>query len=284
MPFTKTIRSVILENFLILYDVDKFNSPPFEPLRGLFQKLPQSRLVSLDDLNVLLEKVHGKILNSNGKPVTFVCQTKKGRKFEETFEPRAFLKGEVLVRPNNCHDILNALVWIAFPKTKAVINHQQYLAILDRARSNRSPRGDALTLFDEDGVIVFSTSLELIKLVRTFRWKDLFWKNRRKLMCKMKFIIFGHALYEKMLSPRLGITGKSILIYHPALAEKKIAELKNVDTILSSYILEPKKLSHGRALSPVPILGLPGWHPESDNKTFYDNVSYFRLGRTKKKV
>ena len=37
LPFTKTIRLVILENFLILYDVDKFNSPPFEPLRGLFK-------------------------------------------------------------------------------------------------------------------------------------------------------------------------------------------------------------------------------------------------------
>ena len=88
----------------------------------------------------------------------------------------------------------------------------------------------------------------------------------------------------KKCSPPPRYNGKSILIYHPALAEKKIAELKNVDKILSSYILEPKKLSHGRALSPVPILGLPGWYPESDNKTFYDNVSYFRLGRTKKKL
>ena len=85
----------------------------------------------------------------------------------------------------------------------------------------------------------------------------------------------------KKCSPRLGITGKSILIYHPALAEIKIAELKNVDKILSSYILN-KKYSWSSTLS-VPILGLP-MAPESDNKTFYDNVSYFRLGRTKKKL
>ena len=87
-----------------------------------------------------------------------------------------------------------------------------------------------------------------------------------------------------MLSPRLGVTAKSILIYYPALAEKKTAEIKDVDKILSSYILEPKKLSHGRALSPIPILGLPGWHPDSNKETFYDNISYFRLGRTKNKV
>ena len=274
----------MLRNFLILDDVDRFNSLPFHPLRGLFQKLPQGRLASLEDLNILLEKVHGKILNSNGKHITFVCQTQKARKFEETFEPRAFLKGEVLVRPNNWHDIFNALVWIAFPKTKAVINHQQYLAMLDRGCPNRSPRGDALTLFDEDGVVVFSSCLELIKLVRAFCWKDLFWKQRRKMIREMEFIIFGHALYEKMLSPRLGITAKSILIYYPALAEKKTAEIKNVDNILSSYILQPEKLSHGRALSPIPILGLPGWYPDSNKETFYDNISYFRFGRIKNKV
>jgi len=32
-------------------------------------------------------------------------------------------------------------------------------------------------------------------------------------------------------------------------------------------------------LHPVPLLGVPGWHPDTADESFYDDRDYFRPGR-----
>ena len=34
-----------------------------------------------------------------------------------------------------------------------------------------------------------------------------------------------------------------------------------------------------RELSPLPVLGIPGWWPDNERADFYDNTDYFRSGR-----
>jgi len=51
--------------------------------------------------------------------------------FEAQYEPRCYLKGEVPTRAHNWHDLFNALVWLTFPATKAVINARHYHALTD---------------------------------------------------------------------------------------------------------------------------------------------------------
>jgi hypothetical protein len=34
-------------------------------------------------------------------------------------------------------------------------------------------------------------------------------------------------------------------------------------------------------LSPLPVLGVPGWRRENENARFYDNTEYFRSARRK---
>ena len=65
------------------------------------------------------------------------------------------------------------------------------------ATGNRPPQRDALTLFDEDGVVVVSTDAELLELVREFRWKELFWQRRDAVKARMCFCVFGHALFPR---------------------------------------------------------------------------------------
>jgi len=40
----------------------------------------------------------------------------------------------VQTRADNCHDLLNALVWLTFPKTESVINARHYHVLTNGTR------------------------------------------------------------------------------------------------------------------------------------------------------
>ena len=153
-------------------------SEMFAPLRPVAAGLPAIGWPDLDLLNALAEDRGRRIVNAQGMRVHFVPQAPKSKSFEAAFEPRAYLGGEVQVRAFDWHDLFNALVWLTFPTTKAVINARHYESMVAAGRGNRPPQRDVLTLFDEDGVAVVSTDAELLELVRGFRWKELFWQRR----------------------------------------------------------------------------------------------------------
>lgn len=47
------------------------------------------------------------------------------------------------MRPFDWHDLFNALVWMTFPTTKAVINARHYESMAAAGRGNRPPQRDA---------------------------------------------------------------------------------------------------------------------------------------------
>ena len=210
-----------------------------------------------------------------------MTQVGKPTCFEEQFEPRAFIRAEVLVRPQSWHDLFNALVWMTFPKTKALINARHFALLQAQIGRQRTPAGDALTHFDEDGLVVISSSESLPALLREFRWKELFWDHRDAVRAQMRFALFGHAMYEKALKPFVGMTAKSVLLHVPGdilrLADE--AFIEEVDQRLAGYVGDPRNLTRGRSLSPLPVLGVPGWWPQNESSEFYDDVSHFRSGR-----
>ena len=50
------------------------------------------------------------------------------------------------------------------------------------------------------------------RLIVDFAWKELFWHRRAELLAKMRFLAFGHALYEKALDPHLGMVAKTVFV------------------------------------------------------------------------
>jgi hypothetical protein len=71
---------------------------------------------------------------------------------------------------------------------------------------------DALTHFDECGIVVLSSQPDLLDLLRGFRME----KVVRRASCRgekrcMRFVIFGHATYEQLLQPFRGLTAKAAL-------------------------------------------------------------------------
>ena len=256
-------------------------SDMFAPLRALGARLPDIGWPNPDLLNALADDA-GRVVNAQGLRVRFVPQAPKSMHFRDGFEPRAFLKGEVQLRPLDWHDLFNALVWMTFPTAKALINARHYEALSIGETGNRPPARDALTLFDEEGVLVLSSEAGLLELVREFRWKELFWKRREEVMTRMRFFLFGHALYHKALDPFVGMTGKAVLLKVPdAFAQLPLnSQVSEADRLLAAHLWDRSHMSHGRELSPLPVLGVPGWWGGNEQESFYENTGYFRPGRS----
>ena len=256
-------------------------SEMFAPLRTVAAGLPAIGWPDLDVLNALAEDQGRRIVNAQGMRVRFVPQAPKSKSFEAAFEPRTYLGGEVQVRAFDWHDLFNGLVWMTFPTTKAVINARHYESMLSVGKGNRPPQRDALTLFDEDGVVVISTDAELLELVRCFRWKELFWRRRDAVGARMFFGVFGHALFSKARRPFIGLTGKAVLLRVPGtlLELAKAVQLAELDRLLAIHIWNRERFCHGRELSPLPVLGVPGWWSGNEREEFYDDTAYFRPGR-----
>lgn len=258
-------------------------SPLFAPLHPVLLRMRGGGFPTLDDYNALLLE-QPPIAVHSGMPLRFVAQAPGKLPFEGQYEPRCYLKGEVQTRENNWHDLFNALVWLVFPKAKAAINARHYASQTGTPESGTSQRGsrrDMLTLLDESGVVVACADAELAGLLRDFQWKELFWHQRERVNEAMGFYVFGHGLHEKALHPYVGMTGQGLIL--PVEREfftwplaKRMAHL---DGLLADYLVSPAGRLSPRELTPVPLLGVPGWSAESEFPHFYDDSSYFRPRR-----
>ncbi len=252
------------------------DAPIFAGLAPLLGRLPPNRFPRHDELNAL---VSPSIVSGGRAPIRFVPPAAASVQYEV----HVFETGEVQTRADNWHDLFNALVWLAFPKTKAVLNGHHYGEIrAHRGERQRGTARDVLTLFDEGGIVVASADAELSDLLREFRWKELFWRRRAQVLQSMRFYVFGHAIYEKALEPYKGVTAKALIVEATpdlldAPLEQQLAEL---DARAADYFSGMEALASTRSLSPLPILGIPGWEPANAREEYYDDAAQFRPGRS----
>lgn len=260
-------------------------SRPFLPLHAQLASLPAEHFPTLTDYNALLPGGENAIAVRNGKPLRFVAQDHGKLPFEARYEPRCYLQGEVQTREGNWHDLFNALVWCAFPAAKRAINARHYAALTSEAHAEgRSQRGavrDMNTLFDESGVVVPYADDSLADPLRDFSWKQLFWQRRSEIGRSMDFYLFGHGLYEKVLKPYIGLTGQGLLLkvesdfFDLPLPQR----LRKLDGLIARYLEDPDHCRTTHELTPVPLLGIPGWTKENEDERYYEDTRYFRPGR-----
>lgn len=182
---------------------------------------------------------------------------------DASYELKVFCTGEVETRTDSQHDFFNALVWLAFPRTKARLN-ALHAAEIPRETGQRGRLRDLLTIFDEGGAIVQCDEPALLDLLRNFEWKKLFWDNREKVSKSMRIAVFGHAVMEQALQPWPGITCKAIVV--PAAA--------NADAATHAWLGALQPGASPRDLAALPIFGYPGW--TAQDEAFYGDTRYFR--------
>jgi hypothetical protein len=168
---------------------------------------------------------------------------------------------------DNLHDLFNGLVWWRFPQAKKRLNEMQAAEIA--AQGIQQVRGrlrDALTLFDENAALLQAPAA-LTEALQRRDWRTLF-ITHRLLWAEAKLTLFGHALMEKLIAPRKGITAH-VWLLPPG---------ENLDELLLES-LKPEVLAQ-KPFHPLPVLGVPGWWPGNERPDFYDDASVFRAAKT----
>lgn len=225
-----------------------------------------------DRLNSLLPQG---LKSESGQPIRFVPSTELD---DGAYEQRIYNTGQVSTRPNNWHDLFNALVWMRFPHIKIAMNTLHFHCWSEQLSGSRGRVRDALTLFDECGVIVFSNHLESLKALAERRWTDAFLADDFK--ADVHLSICGHAMLERYLAPYKSMTAKALLVHvnagFQALSRQTV--LTHLDREISKRMLAGTLMTEPACLSPLPLAGVPGWWPEDEqsNALFYDDPVVFR--------
>ncbi len=171
---------------------------------------------------------------------------------------------------DNLHDFFNGLCWITFAQIKKKLNQLQAAEIAKvGVQPLRGPVRDALTVFDENAAFLIAPQ-PLWDALLARDWNRLF-VVLRPLWKDAQLVLFGHALLEKLVHPRKSITAH-VYIAQPAM--NSIASLADLDAWMAAG-LSAARLA-GKPFTPLPVLGVPGWWPENENFSFYDDSTVFR--------
>lgn len=225
-----------------------------------------------DQLNDLLPD---DLCSADGAEIRFVDSE---RLADEPYELRIYQTGRVSTRLNNWHDLFNALVWARFPAIKTAMNSCHYHAWHEQEGGRRGRKRDALTLFDECGVIVFSSDRGLLQALAKRHWTDAF--LHEDFHSRTGLAICGHAMLEKYLSPYKSMTAKALLIHVDSRVQDlpRTEQLKFLDEEIAARMIRGEILSDPAGLSPLPLAGIPGWwpHDEQSDAMFYADQGVFR--------
>lgn len=185
------------------------------------------------------------------------------------YEQHVFETSRVPTR-EGLHDFFNGLCWLVFPRTKKRLNALQAACIArDGVGAARGPVRDAITLFDENGALLFAPE-PLRQALMAQEWREAF-ITMRPLWRQAQVLLFGHALLEKLVNPRKDITAH---VWHMGEPWRGVEEL---DGRLAAQ-LAPERLAE-KPFTPLPVAGIPGWDGRNENFSFYDDSLVFRPRR-----
>jgi len=174
---------------------------------------------------------------------------------QELYDARISERGEVPCLIKSYHDLFNAMMFKAFPRSKRALHARQYAALLGWARAGerelpgrRTREQDALTLFDEGGsVVVCPTELEAD-----------FEQGMRLVLGRpesaARLVIFGHALVEHLSEGQLELRSSARVLFVPEVPEgHDLLEL--VDQHLTQLLGDPQRFSQPDADAVVFLQG-----------------------------
>lgn len=187
----------------------------------------------------------------------------------------------------NWHDFFNGLIWSQFPCTKAYFNscHIEQIARSGNVKKRTSQR-DKLTHFDECGLVLFTSCSNIQTQLLEHDWEGLFVSGKDKWHTQIVPIIFGHALWEMLLNPFIGLTAKVTVIRVDnaqltilTKTDKSREFYALCDDMLLSHIQENHLINAKRPWLPMPLLGIPQWSHIEQDASFYSNEQYFMAKR-----
>jgi hypothetical protein len=252
--------------------------PLFEPVAEWLRSFGGAAPPHVGVLNSALAALTAMPRATSGAAIRFVPPGG----FDGGYEERVFARGEVETRAGNWHDFFNALAWLAYPRAKCVLNGRHHAALMAQRAAGRHERGavrDAVTQFDECGLVVACADMALLDLLRGHEWKELFWQRRAQVARDMRFFVFGHASWDQLRAPFVGLTAKAVLLeVEPAWLAQQV---EAIDGRLAELFSQAEAYARPRDFQPLPLLGIPGVVAENSEPSYYDDTRQFRAPRKK---
>jgi hypothetical protein len=140
--------------------------------------------------------------------------------------------------------------------------------------NGRSRLRDVLTLFDESGALFLTTEWSRCNALLQHDWRSLLFAHRGSWSKQSKVLLFGHGLLDSMDKPYKGLCAKAIPVQVPSL-DICPSELQQLMLAVVERLRDPVNLS------PLPVMGVPGWFSDSERPGFYEDASVYRAKPTR---
>lgn len=250
-----------------------WNPPYWDGYRPFLEHFGGEGLTDTEWLNDLLPP---EAKSGGGHPLRFVPASEIPG---VDYERHIYETGEVSTRAGNWHDLFNALVWCRLPRMKAALNALHYGQLDSEKQGRRGPLRDALTLLDESGVVVLTPDRDMLDALTERDWPRAFQQHHDAWKTGVRVVVCGHGLLEKFLQPYKSITAHALLCRAECPASGEIGKYprETADAALAQLLLEGALQTGPANLSPLPLMGIPGWWLfGAQDRAFYDDPSVFR--------
>lgn len=212
------------------------------------------------------------LTSAAGRPVQFVpSEDIPGAPYEKCIHET----GQVSTREESWHDLFNALVWCRLPNLKVAMNALHYRHLAEESGGRRGRQRDALTLLDESGVIVTGSHGGVLEALAARDWQQAFVGFREAWAEEIRVVVCGHAILEKFLDPYKALTAHALYLH-----SEEPMRTGDIDELLADALLSGGLLAGPGDLSPLPLMGVPGWWPSGpQDEFFYADQGVFRPPR-----
>lgn len=192
---------------------------PFEPIASRFRSEQWPTLAQYSEVG----EERRQALCPNLSPLVFTPTPKKPRRFRrervvlgELYDARIAARGEVPCLMHSYHDLLNAIAFAAFPEAKRRLHQRQYEAVTrwippeaERLPGRRTREQDALTIFDEGGVVLLMTHAFYDKWLRKVEPQPIEAANGES---GVQPVLFGHALLEHLHDGHQALRASAVVV------------------------------------------------------------------------
>jgi hypothetical protein len=286
---------------------ERFDAAIFAGFAHRLGLLTDPEWPAIEALNAALGKVRHPYA---GVPLRFVEQTRELLADGLHYEARIHARGEIATRAANWHDLFNALMWLERRPLKAALNARQAADVAQAGRE-RTRAQCAQTHFDEAGAIVVLRDEAMVAAWDAHDWATLFFEHAQAWRSgEARVLVFGHALLEHALQPGAMHTAKCLAVLQPCPSRMKQAACElagrglgedgvragatarycenhphsgpllegegEIVEAVASGIHDGSLLGDPQELRPLPLSGIPGWHPRSGDAQFYATAPCFR--------
>lgn len=259
-----------------LIDADLFRCPPFSAwFDDYADLLLGTQWPSIKCCEA--ERIRAVLIDGIARPM-FAAQTADLLGDGLHYEERIF-QGALATRECNWHDLLNALIWLRYPRIKHALNVGQLAGIAEVGPRVRTRAQCAMTHFDEGGAVVLCADQHLLELWNAHNWYELFVTQHEAWGRRIAVLVFGHAVLEHALVPDSLLVAKSLALNADIDVIESVgtaATHAQVDARVAELIASNQALRDPQDLRPLPLCGIPGWHSFSDDESFHRSAPCFR--------